>query len=429
MSSAIRCLNCHEIIQLEKSITDRYPEWKTLLASPGSSKQSTKVVPSSTKEREKGNVLGLNQLTASTSSLGTDVCHSTSSEFSQVGEEEPRSSTGGNLGHFIAMKGNLFDIICGDATPLDHPMCQECSDQLLDCMDQQLRGLEEESENYSSLIDSLKRQQSGMDLNSLRMELSKLQSEERSLQSELSRLEAEEEEIDHQLGSEKRELEQVKREEERLWRVYRDHTRRLLELDQEEQSVNNQLKYATEQLDRLSKTNIFNLTFHIWHAGQFATINGLRLGRLPDQIVDWNEINAAWGQTVLLLSSLCKKLNLKLKRYELVPFGNFSYIKLTEGEMGKELPLYCSGGYKFLGNAKFDTGMVAFLECLQQLQSAMEERGSFRLPYGMRGDRIVDNEREYSVKTQFNSEERWTKAMKCLLTNLKWALAWIASLD
>ena len=33
----------------------------------------------------------------------------------------------------------------------------------------------------------------------------------------------------------------------------------------------------------------------------------------------------------------------------------------------------------------------------------------------------------YSVKMQFNSEEQWTKAMKYMLTNLKWGLAWVTS--
>lgn len=33
----------------------------------------------------------------------------------------------------------------------------------------------------------------------------------------------------------------------------------------------------------------------------------------------------------------------------------------------------------------------------------------------------------YSIKTQFNSEEQWTKALKFMLTNLKWGLAWVTS--
>ena len=62
---------------------------------------------------------------------------------------------------------------------------------------------------------------------------------------------------------------------------------------------------------------MFNATFHIWHSGHFGTINGFRLGRLPSIPVDWNELNTAWGQTVLLLYSLVKKIKLQLQRYKL----------------------------------------------------------------------------------------------------------------
>lgn len=41
----------------------------------------------------------------------------------------------------------------------------------------------------------------------------------------------------------------------------------------------------------------------------------------------------------------------------------------------------------------------------------------------MEGDRIFENDVIYRVKMQFNSEERWTKAMKLLLLNLKRAIA------
>lgn len=33
----------------------------------------------------------------------------------------------------------------------------------------------------------------------------------------------------------------------------------------------------------------------------------------------------------------------------------------------------------------------------------------------------------YIFRIQFNSEEQWTKALKFMLTNLKWGLAWVSS--
>lgn len=42
------------------------------------------------------------------------------------------------------------------------------------------------------------------------------------------------------------------------------------------------------------------MAFYIWKEGEYGTINGLRLGRLPNDNVDWHEINAALGQMAML---------------------------------------------------------------------------------------------------------------------------------
>lgn len=94
-------------------------------------------------------------------------------------------------------------------------------------------------------------------------------------------------------------------------------------------SLECQLSYTNNQLDKLHKTNVFNATFHIWHSGHFGTINSFRLGRLPSAPVDWSEINAAWGQTALLLSALARKMDLTFERFRLVPYGNHSYIEVS----------------------------------------------------------------------------------------------------
>ena len=49
-------------------------------------------------------------------------------------------------------------------------------------------------------------------------------------------------------------------------------------------SLDCQQKYAQAQIERLKKTNAFNSTFHIWHTGHFATINGFRLGKYYERI-------------------------------------------------------------------------------------------------------------------------------------------------
>ena len=67
-----------------------------------------------------------------------------------------------------------------------------------------------------------------------------------------------------------------------------------------------QIDHSTAQLDRLERTNIYNDVFHIWYDGPFGTISGFRLGRTSSHPVPWEEINAAWGQAVLLLHTMAQ---------------------------------------------------------------------------------------------------------------------------
>ena len=86
-------------------------------------------------------------------------------------------------------------------------------------------------------------------------------------------------------------------------------------------------------LERLERTNVYNDAFCIGHDGVFGTINGLRLGRVPGVPVspvgnymltwsteqhvqvEWAEINAAWGQALLLLYTIARKLDYTFEKY------------------------------------------------------------------------------------------------------------------
>uniref|UniRef100_A0A5F8H7P2 Atg6 BARA domain-containing protein n=1 Tax=Monodelphis domestica TaxID=13616 RepID=A0A5F8H7P2_MONDO len=152
--------------------------------------------------------------------------------------------------------------------------------------------------------------------------------EEEKLIQELEGVEKNHKIVAEDLEKVQAETEQLDQEEAQYQREYSEFKQEL-ELDDELKSMDN--PYAQIQLDKLKKTNVFNATFHIWHRGQCGTINNFRLGQLPSVPVEWNEINAAWGQTVLLLHALANKMGLKFQRYSLVPYGNHSYlVSLTD---------------------------------------------------------------------------------------------------
>ncbi|XP_013869440.1 beclin-1 [Austrofundulus limnaeus] len=349
--------------------------------------------------------------------------------FTLIGD----ASDGGtmeNLSRRLKVTSDLFDIMSGQ-TDVDHPLCEECTDTLLDHLDTQLNITENECQNYKQCLELLSNLQAEEE-ETLLKELQQLKEEEDTLVKELEAVEEQRAAVAQDLSQTRVQSQQLDKEELQYQKEYSEFKRQQLELDDELKSVDNQMRYCQIQLDRLKKTNVFNATFHIWHSGQFGTINNFRLGRLPSVPVEWHEINAAWGQTVLLLHALANKMGLRFQRYRLVPYGNHSYLEsLTD--KSKELPLYCSGGLRFFWDNKFDHAMVAFLDYVQQFKEEVEKGDTgFCLPYRtvVEKGKVEDtggSGGSYSIKTQFNSEEQWTKALKFMLTNLKWGLAWVTS--
>lgn len=165
---------------------------------------------------------------------------------------------------------------------------------------------------------------------------------------------------------------------------------------EEYQSLDTLTRYEASHIERLKKCNVLNDAFHIWHDGPFGTINGFRLGRLPDIPVDWGEINAALGQACLLLHVLAERSRFNFHIYHLVPLGNFSRVE-KHGDDKAIYELYGSGEFqisRLFWNRRFDQGLVAFLNCIQQLgEFAQQKDSSFKLPY--RYDLFASNDKLY----------------------------------
>lgn len=67
------------------------------------------------------------------------------------------------------------------------------------------------------------------------------------------------------------------------------------------------------------------------------------------------------------------------------------------------------------------TCLQEFAEFAAQRDSASGYRQIFELPYAIDGDKVGGR----SIKLMFNKDERWTKALKYMLTDLKWCLEWM----
>lgn len=303
-----------------------------------------------------------------------------------------------SLGTTLKARADLFDYLSSNSE-IDHPLCDECTDTLLELMDQQLKLAENEWNDYNNYLHKLEQSDDTPNIELLEKELNDLETEERRLLDELAKLKREENSVNETLKEQKAQKKRLDSDEEKYRKEYSKYRRDLMLSEDEFRSLECQIAYSHMQLEKLRRTNVFNVTFHIWHAGHFGTINTFRLGRLPSAPVDWSEINAAWGQTALLLSALARKVNLTFERYRLVPYGNHSYIEVLG--TGKELPLYGTGGFKFFWDTKFDAAMVAFLDCLAQFKEEVEKGDTgFCLPYRMDKGKIEDSSTgsSYSIK-------------------------------
>lgn len=226
------------------------------------------------------------------------------------------------------------------------------------------------------------------------------------------------------------ETNQVKQKRQELWSTGKDleqlvrgtfaegaFLQHLLGISRDErQSVGVYSVHASDLLRRLQRYNVFNDVFHIWHDGLFGTINGLRLGRLPSKPVEWVEINAALGQAVLLLTIIAERANFEFMRNKLIPRGSFSRVVNKDG---REYSLFSDGG--MFRRRGFNHAMILFLECVDDAgRRAMHEEPAMKFPYRIQRGKIND------LPISLGNDEQWTKALKCMLTHLKWLLAWIS---
>lgn len=392
-----------------------------------------------------------------------------------------RSSTSTNdsanlLSHKVQTTSRLFSILSSHSD-IDHPICTECTALLTAQLEKRLAFATKERDAYTVFLrDAAADIPTEAEREAAVSELESLKEQEAAALAELESLEAEEAGLEDEMSALEAEAKKLDVEEAAFWRERNRFDQELNEYKEERDSLAMRLQHDTAQLERLQRTNVFNDAFNISHDGFFGTINGLRLGRVSgggkgSVTVEWAEVNAALGLTCLLLQVVAERLDVKFAGWRLRPCGSTSEIQKVEVTEGSargsatsttvqtyplcytsELPISLA----FLAR-NFDAGMVAFLDCVRQLGKHVErvtaEEGNLaalraatikdhtrakavgqtesassaspstssglRLPYTINKDMIND----VSIKYGTNSDEKWTRACKCMLTCCKMLLA------
>jgi len=220
----------------------------------------------------------------------------------------------------------LFEIISAHSD-IDQPICVECTELLVDGLQKRLASSTKERDMYVEILRQFNADvPSEEELQQARRDLEKARERERTAMSELEKLEAERAAMDEELLLLQTQSAALTAQEEAFWSSRNAFTQQLASLQRERNALLRKHENDAKALQRLQRANVYNDTFQISHDGSFGTINGLRLGRLPDKPVDWAEINAAWGHTLHLLSVVAQKLGFVFANHELVVLGSKSKI-------------------------------------------------------------------------------------------------------
>ena len=418
------CQRCSQALKLNHSVEpSQEPGASMLISAQGETRETPEGGPPSKEEANFENLQdGAFCRTPHPPSGGMSWDYSS---FTLLGRLEPWRS----LNSIQKTIRDSSDILSGE-TEVDHPLCVDCTDYLLEVLDVELAITESDVQNYKRCLETRK-WLSGDDREMLQKKLKGLELEEARLLQEVAEVEKNQERVAADLEAAQAETKMLEQQEKQYWEDYSQLKWQQLELNEELSSVEMRLQYAQLQCNQLEKTDVFNATFEIWQDGPLPVINNFRLGRLPTVPVCWDEISAAWGQTALLLLALANTVGLEFQRYHLIPCGSHSYLRSLIDDCA-ELPLFSSGKQNVFLHNKFDQAMMAFLDCMQQFKEAAESGESgLCLPYKIHVKKGLmedpgSSSGFYSIRTHLNTEEDWTKALKLMLINFKCSLTWVS---
>eukprot|EP00898_Chlorokybus_atmophyticus_P000504 jgi/Chlat1/1454/Chrsp12S08682 len=320
----------------------------------------------------------------------------------------------------------IFDMASTD-TQVDQPLCLDCLKALGAELDAEFKEGLEEAKQYEDFLNKLRMQpEPGVSEEELKKDMRRAEEDEKKLLAKLAQADSEHAALQKQLADLDAQSKELDLLEERYWHDFNDFRLQLSDHQEERDGIIARMDVANAQLEVLRHTSVFNDAFYIWHQGEFGTINGFRLGRLPGAPVEWDELNAAWGQACLLLYTMAQTCKLNFSSYRILPLGSFP--RIADSRHTYEL----FGPVNVFWRNRYDKAMVLFLACLKEFAEFANARDRardpppdkcFELPYKIEGDKVHG----LTIKLSFNRDEKWTRALKYTLCNLKWALAWLTN--
>ncbi|KAH7488174.1 hypothetical protein PRIC1_007706 [Phytophthora ramorum] len=307
--------------------------------------------------------------------------------------------------------------------PVTTPVCKECMDGMVTMIDGQAERARYEKRCFAGFLhNTTSSSVHSEDIEHIEDKIRFYENELNALEENLKLMESERKVIAQQQDSMNEEEKVLIYEEAELWEQVNG-------LQLQEAVFQGIRDAGTAQIDAMERKvasakhlNILTDMFVIGHDGAFGTINQFRMGQSSSFAVEWNEINAAFGECALLLQTLASIVGLEFSDFKIVPLGSFSKMIRTSN-LRMEYCLHGSDQQNF-AESHFNLGLGAWITCLGQLMAFVRARDpSIRLPYKIAKHSIGG----YSVLFLKNKHKEWTKALKYALTNLKWVLTWVSA--
>ncbi|KAJ2591099.1 autophagy protein, partial [Coemansia sp. RSA 1797] len=323
---------------------------------------------------------------------------------------------------------DTLDVIGRVASMIDERteqvMCEECAEIAMRVLDREISDQERERQileqvgRTAELIAPLTQSPNSArtkwedEAAELEREIARRSDEERALSETLEMLDAQLNELCTKIAHESKSMKEEAARKAELSRAENDERIVVERMAGAQWALDDKYARLAAQLTQLQRTNVYNDVFNIGvRPGGIASINGFRLGGRAH--VEWAEINTAWGQTLLLLHTVARKLSYEFIGFRLIPMGAFSRIeRIDETGATTVLELFGSGDLYlsrlFPTHRRFDAAMVAFVECLDQIVQFIVSAGGHRLrvPYAIEQDRVGG----VSIRPQFGQDDVWTKA-------------------
>jgi beclin 1 len=323
----------------------------------------------------------------------------------------------------------------------DHPLCLDCSARLREELERQASEAEEDARAYEDALERLGRRREGAGTTSTSGPTTPTATSAAQFEAELAALARREQKarergaaLAARLASAREallslELNDASTVDAASLQYWQDASATQAALDHhvsERDALLAKTERATQRLAALRATSALNDACRIWHEGPFGTIGGFRLGRTPEHPVPWDEINAAWGLAVLLLSAMARSARVTFTgARRLLPLG--SRARVADGRGTHDL----FGPVSRLWTAPYDRAMAAYVGCLAEFGEFARARDlaegrdpPFEFPFAVDG--AAGTVGGHSVRLALNKEARWTRALKLMLADLKVALQWAA---